>query len=89
MPIAVPIRDLKDTAKFCQTVRENDGPIVVTRNGYDEFVVLSPEHYRQLELLRRKQELYAAVDAAEARFAAGEGVDARDALQEIRERHGL
>lgn len=89
MPLAVPVRDLKDTAKFCQTVRDNDGPIIVTRNGYDEFVVLTPELYQRLDAAMRKQELYAAVDAAEERLGSGEGVSARDVLAQIRQRHGL
>ena len=89
MPVAVPVRDLKDTAKFCRTVRESDGPIVVTRNGYDEFFVLTPERYHEYEMALRRQALYEAVDAAEERLAAGKGVPARDALAEIRQRHGL
>ncbi len=88
-PTAVPVRDLKDTARFCQTVRESNGPIVVTRNGYDEFFVLTPDLFHEYELMRRRQELYAEVDAAEARLATGQGVNARDALEQIRQRHGL
>lgn len=89
MPTAVPVRDLKDTAKFCQTVRESDGPIVVTRNGYDEFYVLTPEMYREFDMALRRQALYEAVDAAEERMAAGKGVAARSALAEVRQRYGL
>lgn len=89
MPLAVPVRDLKDTAKFCQTVRDNGGPIIVTRNGYDEFVVLTPELYQKLDEAMRKQELYDAVDAAEERLRSGAGVSAREALSQIRQRHGL
>lgn len=89
MVTAVPVRDLKDTARFCQTVRDSEGPIVVTRNGYDEFFVLSPELYRELDMARRRQELYEAVDAAEGRLAVGEGTPARPAIAQIRQRHGL
>ena len=89
MPVAVPVRDLKDTAKFCQTVHESDGPIVVTRNGYDEFFVLTPELYHEYEMALRRQALYEAVDAAEERISAGKGMSAHGALAEIRQRHGL
>ena len=89
MPTAVPVRDLKDTAKFCQTVRESEGPIVVTRNGYDEFYVITPEQYREIDMALRRQALYESVDAAEDRLAAGKGVPARSALAEIRQHHGL
>lgn len=89
MPTAVPVRDLKDTAKFCQTVRDSTEPIVVTRNGYDEFFVLSPDLYRELDMVRRRQELYEIVDAAESRLSAGEGIPARLALSQIRQHHDL
>lgn len=86
---AVPVRDMKDTAKFCRTVRESSGPIVVTRNGYDEFFVLSPELFHEYEMARRRQDLYEAIDAAEGRLAAGQGVPARSAIAMIRQSHGL
>ena len=89
MLTAVPVRDLKDTAKFCQTVHESDGPIVVTRNGYDEFFVLSPEQYHELEMARHRQLIYEVVDAAEDSLAAGKGISARPALAQIRQRYGL
>ncbi|MDO4798179.1 MAG: hypothetical protein Q4A01_09205 [Coriobacteriales bacterium] len=88
-PTAVPVRDLKDTARFCRTVRESDGPIVVTRNGYDEFFVLTPDLFHEFVMMRRRQELYNEVDAAEARLASGQGVSARDALAQIRRHHGV
>ena len=89
MPIAVPVRDLKDTARFCKTVRESDGAVIVTRNGYDEFVAMTPERYHECEMALRRQALYESVDAAEKRLASGQGVPGRAALAEIRARHGL
>lgn len=89
MPIAVPVRDLKDTARFCKTVRESDGAVIVTRNGYDEFVALTPERYHEYEMALRRQDLYESVDAAEGRLASGQGVEGRSALVEIRARRGL
>ena len=86
---AVPVRDMKDTAKFCQTVRESDGPVVVTRRGYDEFFVLSPAMFREYQIICRKQEIYERIDAAELRLESGQGVPAHDALDQIRQRHGL
>jgi PHD/YefM family antitoxin component YafN of YafNO toxin-antitoxin module len=89
MPIAVPVRALKDTASFCQTVRESDGAVIVTRNGYDEFVALTPERYHEYEMALRRQALYESVDSAERRLASGRGIAGRSALAEIRNRHGL
>ena len=40
MPICIPIKELKNGAEFTRRVHEADGPVVVTRNGYDEFIAL-------------------------------------------------
>jgi len=87
--MAVPVRDLNDTAEFCQTVRESEGPLVVTRNGHEEFFLLTSESFRDHDIAYRRQEIHEAVDAAEARLAAGEGLPARTVLAQIRKRHGL
>ena len=40
MPISVPIKDMKDTASFAHLVENSAEPVIVTKNGYDQFVVL-------------------------------------------------
>lgn len=45
MATCVPVRDMKDTAKFSETVRNADGPVTVTKNGRDEFVVMTSDAY--------------------------------------------
>lgn len=45
MPVCVPIKDMRDTAKFSELVETTAGPVTVTKNGYSKFVVLRSEDY--------------------------------------------
>ena len=47
MAYCVPIKDLKDTAAFARLVKKTEHPIFITKNGREEFVVMSTEVYRQ------------------------------------------
>ncbi|MCD8006125.1 MAG: type II toxin-antitoxin system Phd/YefM family antitoxin [Oscillospiraceae bacterium] len=47
LPKIIPINELKNTAKISQTCKETDAPIIITKNGYDDMVIMSAEHYRQ------------------------------------------
>ncbi len=43
-----PITALRDTTKLETDLKENDGLIYITKNGYESFVLLSPENYDSL-----------------------------------------
>ena len=92
MPVCVPIRDLKDTAKFARMVEEANGPITVTRNGYDAFVVMRSADYDSL-LKEREQEvrgrLLDRMALAEREIAEGNFTDGPASLAELRARYGL
>ncbi len=47
LPKVIPINELKNTAKISQLCRESDVPIVVTRNGYGEMVLMSVALYER------------------------------------------
>ncbi len=89
MPVTVPIRDLKDTSKITQTVHEADGPVIVTKNGYSEMVIVTPEEYDELERARTMQQIYRAIGETEARMNRGEYVDMEVGLKELRAKYGL
>ena len=46
MAYCVPIKDMKDTANFTKMVQESTHPIFVTKNGREEFVVMSTEVFQ-------------------------------------------
>ena len=92
MPICVPIKDMKDTAKFARLVEEASGPVTVTKNGYDAFVVLRSADYDRLanrDHEAAKQKLLERIAIAEREKAEGKWVDGPTAMAELRERYGI
>ena len=45
MPVCVPIKEMKNTASFTETVMEAQEPVFVTKNGREAIVSMSPEVY--------------------------------------------
>lgn len=92
MPVCVPIKDMKDTAKFARMVEESSGPVTVTRNGYDAFVVMRSADYDSMLNGREeaaKQKLLARIALAEKEKAEGKYTDGPAAFAELRARYGL
>lgn len=89
MPTCVPVREMKDTAKFGKLVEESNEPVIVTRNGRDAYVVMTSDAYDAIRQDLARMKLYEIVDRAEAELAAGEYVEGTAFLQELRTRHGL
>lgn len=89
MPIRVPVREMKDTAKFGKLVEESSEPVIVTRSCSDAYVVMMSDAYDAIRQALACMKLYEIVDRAEAELAAGEYVEGTAFLQELRTRHGL
>ena len=86
MPQIIPIKDLKNTAEISDMCHQAEEPIYVTKNGYGDMVIMSMEAYEEkMQLL----DAYAKLDAAEQQVEAGQTLDARSALQELRARYGI
>ena len=47
LPRILPINELKNTANISKICKESDTPIVITKNGYSDMVVMSVELYEQ------------------------------------------
>ena len=58
MATCVPIKDMRDTAAFAELVETSATPITVTRNGYDQFVVMRTNQYEALLAMQEKNRLY-------------------------------
>ena len=86
MPRIIPIRDLKDTSAISQMCSESNDPIYITKNGYGDMVIMSMKAYEERMWLL---DAYAKLSEAEAELQDGKTVDARSALRELREKHGL
>ena len=92
MPVCVPIKEMKDTAKFARLVEEANGPVTVTRNGYDAFVVMRSSDYDRLLRDRdeaARQRLLDRIAQAEREIAEGKLVDGPTAMAELRAKYGL
>lgn len=89
MPTCVPMKDLKNTARFTRTVLDSPEPVIVTNNGREAFVSMTPERYDELLLEAARARLYEVIDRAEEDIAAGRMVDANDFTASLRERYGL
>jgi PHD/YefM family antitoxin component YafN of YafNO toxin-antitoxin module len=86
MATIIPVRDMKDTAKISQLVHEVDEPVHITKNGYSDMVIMSTEVYEREFFYKTLHEKLAVGEAA---IAAGDTVDARNAVKKIRDTHGL
>lgn len=89
MPVCVPVKNLRDTARFAKLVETAPGPVTVTKNGYSKFVVMRSEDYDQLQEERARAELMARIALAERERSEGDGDDAFEHLHLLQERHGL
>lgn len=89
MPVCVPIKDLKNTAEFAKKVQESPTPVTVTKNGYDEFVVMRSADYEAMQEELAKNRLYARIIQAERELAVGKRLDGPAVIEEMKERYGL
>ena len=86
MPRIIPIRDLKDTSAISQMCSESTDPIYITKNGYGDMVIMSMKAYEEKMWLL---DVYTKLADAEEELKTGKTVDARNALKELRAKHGL
>lgn len=85
MPQIRPITDLRNTTEISELCHAKNEPLFITKNGYGDLVVMSIEAYE--EMLEAAQ-MDVAINEAEKEFAAaGELLDARDALSSLRRKH--
>lgn len=86
---AVPIRETKETGKFSQMVKESLEPIVVTKNGYDDYVVIKPQDYASLKYKAAMADLYSNLLLSERQGAQGAYTSLDDFRDEVCARYGL
>lgn len=89
MPICVPIKDMKDTAAFTRRIEEASGPVTVTKNGYDVFVVMKSGEYEAMQQELAKARLLGRIAQAEHEYATGSYSNGAESVATIREKYGL
>ena len=48
LPKILPVNELKNTANIMKTCKESPVPIVITKNGYGEAVMMSVQLYEEM-----------------------------------------
>ena len=86
MPQIIPIRDLKNTSEISDICHSTGEPVFVTKNGYGDMVIMSMETYEKTMLMNN---IYRKLDEAEKSVASGDGIDAFDAIKQIREKYNV
>ncbi|MCD8285644.1 MAG: type II toxin-antitoxin system Phd/YefM family antitoxin [Clostridia bacterium] len=86
LPKVIPINELKNTAQISQTCKESDTPIIITKNGYGEMVLMSVELYEKTMAEARIAALInESIDEVEA---GAECVDGDEFLESLRKKYG-
>ena len=75
-----PVTDLRNRYPEVESDLQN-GPVVLTKNGYGASVLISISLY---DKLMAKQSLYEAIARSEVEIDAGAGLDAKAALAKMR-----
>ena len=89
MPTCVPIEDMRDTAAFARMVETAPGSVTVTKNGYDQFVVIRSRDYADLRESEARARIMERMLLAERERVEGRHVDTAVSLAELRSRYGL
>jgi hypothetical protein len=86
MPKIIPIRDLKNTSEISEMCHNSKEPIFVTKNGYDDMVIMSMNTFEKIVFMN---DLYRKLQQGESSIDKGEVLDGFDALKDIRSKYGL
>ena len=81
----IPIRDLKNTAAISEMCKKSAAPIYVTKNGYNDMVIMSAEVYDRIRIVS----VYEKLMEAEADIEEGRVLEGSASLRKLREKYGL
>lgn len=79
----------RHTKEFVQQMEETKSPLVLTVNGKAKLVVQDAEAYQEMLDRLETAETIAAIRKGMEEFDRGEGRPAREALEELRQKHGI
>ncbi len=79
----------RNTAEFVKKIKKSGNPLVLTVNGKAEIVVQDAKAYQEMLERIERAEAVAAIHKSMEEFERGEGRPAREALEELRQKHGI
>ena len=81
----IPIRDLKNTAAVSEMCKKSAEPIYITKNGYEDMVIMSTEVYDRIRLVS----VYGKLMEAEADIEEGRVMEGSASLRKLKEKYEL
>ena len=86
LPKILPVNELKNTANIMKACKESDVPIVITKNGYGEAVMMSVKLYEEMFA---KMQAAAFINSSLNEIENGATpVDGNDFLASMKEKYG-
>lgn len=82
MPQIIPIQGLKNIADISEKCHSSDTPILITKDGHGDMVIMSLKQY---ENRLAKINIYTQLEEAESQVDAGMIREAQDSLAQFRE----
>ena len=87
MAYCIPIKDMKNTSSFTKMVKEANHPIFVTKNGREEFVVMSTEVFQEKNSDLLRQSFYNMIDKSLEDVRAGRVMEAKEFIDSTRKKY--
>ncbi len=82
LPKILPVNELKNTANIMKTCKESPVPIVITKNGYGEAVMMSVKLYEEMFAKMQTAALInAGLEEAESGAAPMDGKEFFDSMR--------
>ena len=86
LPKVLPVNELKNTANIMKIVQESEKPIIITRNGYGEAVMMSIKVYEEMFVKIKAAALIN--ESLEEMKNGGELVDGKEFLNNLAKKYG-
>lgn len=86
LPKVIPINELKNTAQISKTCHESQVPIVITKNGYSDMVLMSVRLYE--ETIAKAQAAALLNEALESYAETGKTLSADEVFDSLAQKHG-
>jgi PHD/YefM family antitoxin component YafN of YafNO toxin-antitoxin module len=85
LPKVIPINELKNTANISKICHESNVPVIVTKNGYGDIVMMSVELYQKtVAKLQTAMLINEGVDSVDE---GGELIDGEEAFKKLAARN--
>lgn len=85
LPMVLPVNELKNTSSIMKTCKESQVPIIITKNGYGEAVMMSIELFERL--FSKVQEAASINEALDEIDNGAKPTDAKKVISAMKEKY--